>query len=273
MTNDMVERCREALEFPDAACQKLYEQAKSRQWRIDIDIDWHEIDLRQLPASIRGAMATVYSQVRFAEMFELVHVAKLLGQTDAVWARMIAATQLADESRHVEFFSRTIASLDMDANPSQNLVAFSQALDGATSAEEGFLGSQIILESFAHAIFQNAARLASRARASTVKLPGSMAAVRFVDSMTKFIGGDEARHVAFGVLYLKQRWPALSLAQRENMQQCAQRWSAMLDAVLVEVSPALAVLGLRGSELIALAAQTRRRHFAAIGLEPDIGAT
>jgi hypothetical protein len=266
MSDALVERCREALVFPDGASAKLYEQAKNRQWRIDADIDWRELDLRKLAPSVRSAMATVYSQVRFAEMFELVHAAKLLAQSEEPWVRMMVATQVADESRHVEFFSRTIASLDMDAEPSPHLVAFCRELDQTVAAEEGFLGSQIILESYAHALFQDAARLARLARNRAISLPGSEAALRFVDCMTKFIAGDEARHVAFGVLHLRARWPALTPPQCERLRRLAADWSALLDAVLRDIAPALTAIGLSSSSLICRAGELRRRHLLAIGL-------
>jgi hypothetical protein len=264
VTDDLLERCREALAFPDAACLKLYEQAKHNRWRIDQDIDWRELDLRVIAPSIRRAMATVYAQIRYAEMFGLVHVAKTLAQTDAAWTRLLIAAQVADESQHVEFFSRVMALLGMDAEPSPSLVAFGEELDRAASIEEAFLGGQLLLESFAQTIFHDTASLSKRARENAIRFPGSLPASRLVECVTNFVARDEARHVAFGVLFLRRRWPELSAAERERMQQSATRWSAMLDAILADIAPELARLGLSCTQLTEHVEQTRRRHLRQI---------
>jgi hypothetical protein len=92
-------------------------------------------------------------------------------------------------------------------------------------------------------------------------------ALRFVDCVTRYVGADEARHVAFGVLYLKRRWPELPAPERDALRAHAKRWSALLDAVLLDVSSELETLGLDAADLTARARQTRHRHLTAVGIE------
>jgi hypothetical protein len=269
MTLDLLERCRgDALSFPDAASAKLYRLAMQKQWRVDADVDWREFDLRRLPPSIRRAMATVYSQVRFIEASGLVHVAGLLERTEEPWARLMLSLQVADESRHIEFFSKALAMLDMDAAPSAHLLALCRELDDAATVEEGLLGTQIIMESCAHALFHDAARLTRLARARAIAMPGSAGALRFVDCMAKLIGGDEARHVAFGVMQLRRKWVGLPPSRREHLQKCAVRWTGLLDAALLDIAPALGTLGLDAARMTAHAARTRHRQLLAVGWAP-----
>ena len=67
-------------------------------------VTWAELDLSLLLAHGRRAMASTYTQLQYDEMSGLVQTAGAASRMSEGWARMIGASQVTDEARHVEFF-------------------------------------------------------------------------------------------------------------------------------------------------------------------------
>src|SRR6188768_2266571 len=112
MIADLFHQLQDGCHFPDDACRKLYERAKNEQWRVDHDIDWSRLQIEDLGAQIRQAMAVVYGQLLFGEVIALHAISRAVDTgLPALWIKLFGATQIMDEARHVEFFSRVTAKL------------------------------------------------------------------------------------------------------------------------------------------------------------------
>ena len=137
-----------------------------------------------------------------------------------------------------------MVALGEEVHVSERLLEFAEDVAGSDTPDEAFLGTQVVLEGFAQAVFVEGSLLASRVAGSAVRLPGTDVAVRFLRTIGRYIGADEARHVAFGVRYLRERLLQLGGKRRDVLQRRAEAWSAMLDGAVEEMSKPLEVLGI-----------------------------
>ena len=258
---------RSALSFPDATCERLYAAAKRKPWSVDSDIDWDRMRLGRLAPSIRRAMAEVYVQICHGEVTGLVLTSGAVDRTPHLWAKLFGATQIADEARHVEFFSRVIAELDQVAPVHGATTAFAESLSSCAEPEEVLLGVQVILETFAQAIFSEGAKLGKQAAATAIRMPGFEDAKYFLASLADYVGKDEARHVAFGVAYVRLCWADMSSARRDALQLKAEAWMQMLGDLIGATSGPMARLGVQENALRDRVVRACHAHFRLIGLE------
>src|SRR5262245_25029246 len=214
------------------ALLKLYAKGKQRQWDAETRIDW-SLDLdpenpEQLPDEsipifgsavfqrlTNGEKATLrrhfqswqLSQFLHGEQGALVCTAKIVQQVPRMDAKFYAATQVIDEARHVEAYSRLLHDKFELAYPITPTLQ--RLLDDVLSDSRWdmtYLGMQVLIEGLALAAFAQIRDQAQNPLAAAVNA---------------YVMQDEARHVAFGRLALRDFYPELTQAERDEREEFA----------------------------------------------------
>ncbi|HEV8299127.1 MAG TPA: ferritin-like domain-containing protein [Acidimicrobiales bacterium] len=220
--------------------ETLYERAKRNQWNAETDIDW-SIDVdpervlsiltdgrgESVPRSIRehpdlpmrlwnekewtrfGVESVNWrlSQFLHGEQGALVCTAKIVETVPWIDAKYYAATQVMDEARHVEVFGRYLDTKLAGRYPiNPHLRMLLDDIINDNRWDMTYLGMQIMVEGLALAAF------------------GFM--YQFCDDpllkqILRYVMADEARHVAFGVLSLKEFYGSLTEAEIRERQEFA----------------------------------------------------
>jgi len=228
------------------ALSKLYEKAKTSQWNVSTDIDWSiggQIDMARDPnnplnslgrtdegifgrlndeqrATIGHAgMAWTLSQFMHGEQGALVCTAKIVESVPWIDAKYYAATQVMDEARHVEVYSRYLREkLEWEFPINVHLRELLDTIVSDPRWDFTYLGMQIMVEGLALAAFG---------------FQYQMSPDPLLKQITKYVMADEARHVAFGVLSLKEAYTQLSAAEiRERQEFCYEAAIRMRDRFL-----------------------------------------
>ena len=218
----------------------LYEKAKRSQWNAQTDLDWSiEVDQEQLArqqgvlgddvlgilgVDLKGTPMAKWgdkewinfqiesqnwslSQFMHGEQGALICTAKIVETVPWIDAKYYAATQVMDEARHVEVFSKY---LDEKMNGHYPINSHLKMLldDIITDSrwDMTYLGMQIMVEGLALAAFGMAYQ--------TTTEP-------LFKQLLKYVMSDEARHVAFGVLSLREYYKELSDAEMKDRQEFA----------------------------------------------------
>ncbi|MCZ9351179.1 ferritin-like domain-containing protein [Streptomyces mutabilis] len=208
----------------------LYQRGKDRQWdavrRIDWDVDVDPADPLGTPDAALPLYGTPYwdrlgterrdelrqhfaswqfSQFLHGEQGAMVCSARIVESAPDLDAKFFAATQTMDEARHVEIFSRFLRekiSLTYPINDSLRTLLDDTLRDSRWDMP--YLGMQVLVEGLAMAAF-------GLLRDTTSEpLPRRLLA---------YVMQDEARHVAFGRMALRDHYRALGaaeLAEREE---------------------------------------------------------
>ncbi|MCX5384764.1 ferritin-like domain-containing protein [Streptomyces sp. NBC_00083] len=216
--------------------QRLYQRAQEQQWSAAEDLDWTQAvpfgaplpdgtdfaraSFEASPMAVRGRpmwdtfrwelQSWLVSQFLHGEQAALAAAARLVQELPDVEAKLCAASQVADEARHVEVFSRYLR--EKIPQP----YAINEALhalleDVLTDARWDItaLGMQIVVEALAMAAF---------------RLAGTTFHDPLIRRIAALVARDEARHVSFGVLSLRGVYRELTAAER------ADREDMVLDA-------------------------------------------
>lgn len=247
---------------------KLQRQAAARRWSVETALDWSELKLGLLPSRIQSAMAHVYSHVLQAEMFGLdaAHRAHELAPTCSL--REFGATQVADETRHVTFFRQIAERLGANVSNSATLSALEDDLASVWDYDELILHAQI-LEVAAQTLFIGTGKHGLALMSDALRLPGTRSTAILLEAIMKLVGGDEARHVAFGMHVLKTRLPGHTPASRRRLELRARRYSRDVLDALLEVHSSFEVLGLPVANLRDRIWTAERRRMAVLAF--DIG--
>jgi hypothetical protein len=222
-----------------AGLAKLYERAKTSQWNGATDLDWSiEVDVEQVAHTMQVTMAPFrarltdlpgsplkswgdkewitlgveafrwrMSQFLHGEQGALVCTAKIVETVPWIDAKYYAATQVMDEARHVEVFARYLdTKLDgrFPVNPNLQLLIDDVLRDNRWDMT--YMGMQIMIEGLALAAF------------------GFMHQVTdepLLKKLLRYVLSDEARHVAFGVLSLKEYYEGLDGREIRERQEFA----------------------------------------------------
>lgn len=217
----------------------LYEKGKDKQWNTQTRIDWsHEVDTANQEMApdeilpIFGSpqwdkmsraekdearhhyVAWTNSQFLHGEQGALVCSAKIVETVPDIDAKFYAATQTMDEARHVETYAKFVndkLGLAYPINPSL------QALLDQTISDPRwdftYLGMQVMIEGVALAAF-------SMIRDFTGDPLGK--------SINAYVMQDEARHIAFGRLALKDAYVDLTEAERREREEFVVEASYLL---------------------------------------------
>jgi P-aminobenzoate N-oxygenase AurF len=211
---------------------KLYAKGKAKQWDADSRIDWSQ-DLdpenpEQLPdESIPIFGSPVFSRLTAAEkamlrrhfqswqLSQFLHgeqgalicTAKIVQQVPSIDAKFYAATQVVDEARHVEAYSRLLHDKFELAYPITPTLQ--RLLDDVLSDarwDMTYLGMQVLIEGLALAAFASIRDQSGNPLAAAVNA---------------YVMQDEARHVAFGRFALRDYYPTLTQAERDEREEFA----------------------------------------------------
>lgn len=210
----------------------LYEKGKNLQWNTNQRIDWSQ-DLdpenpQELPdesISIFGSdvwnkltakeranlrrhvQSWQLSQFLHGEQGALVCTAKIVQQVPSVDAKYYAATQVMDEARHVETYARLLHEKFELAYPiTPTLKRLLNDVLSDSRWDLTYLGMQVLIEGLALAAF---ASIRDQAKNSLAR------------AVNAYVMQDEARHVAFGRLALRDYYPQLTQAERDEREEFA----------------------------------------------------
>jgi hypothetical protein len=251
-----------------ASLLNLYEKGKERQWNGNTRIDW-SLDLdpenpQELPdelISIHGSeiwnrmtareradlrrhlQAQQLSQFMHGEQGALLCAAKIVQQVPSVDAKFYAATQVMDEARHVEVYARLLHEKFELAYPiTPTLKTLLDQVLSDARWDITYLGMQVLIEGLALAAFASIRDHAKNPLAAAVNA---------------YVMEDEARHVAFGRIALRDYYPHLSDTERDEREEFAvEACYLMRDRFLsVEVWE---TLGLPVDECVKMVQQSER---------------
>lgn len=217
----------------------LYNRGMASQWNSVTDLDWDtDVDPERLVATSTRPNATVelvraaaqlpgspfaswgerellelgvetykaqLSQFMHGEQGAMMAAAKIVETVPWIDARYYAATQTMDEARHTEVFARYLSTKLGDAYPmGQYLESQITALVEDARWDITYLGMQIVIESLALAAFGGMLK--------SIEEP-------LLRKLLRYVMSDEARHVAFGILSLKEYYEHLSGPELKDRQE------------------------------------------------------
>jgi hypothetical protein len=162
------------------------------------------------------------SQFLHGEQGALLATAKIVQAVPDEEAKWYAANQVADEARHVEVYHRYLTEKlgrSFEVNP--HLQSLLDDIISDSRWDITYLGMQIMVEGLALAAF------------GMVKL--QLPDEPLIQDITTRIMGDEARHVAFGVLSLEGLYDQMTEAERREREDfIIEATHLMRDRLLME---------------------------------------
>jgi len=219
---------------------KLYEKAKKAQWNAQTDLDWSiEVDQEKVvmanaeanpgqmqwdPAALVGTALETWDDKRFlqfgienqnwllsqfmhGEQGALLCTAKIVETVPWIDAKYYAATQVMDEARHVEVFSKYLDEKLSGHYPmNAHLGLLLDDIVADSRWDMTYLGMQIMVEGLALAAFG---------------FIHMMTTEPLLKKLLRYVMADEARHVAFGVLSLQEYYKELTAAELRERQEFA----------------------------------------------------
>jgi hypothetical protein len=217
---------------------KLYEKAKKAQWNAQTDLPWDTpVDQEQLV--IQNAMAQggfgagmdvsgtplekwgekefiqlgvemqnwTLSQFMHGEQGALICTAKIVESVPWIDAKYYAATQVMDEARHVEVFSKYLGEKLSGHYPiNAHLRMLLDDIIADSRWDITYLGMQIMVEGLALAAFG---------------FMHQMTTEPLLKQLLRYVMSDESRHVAFGVLSLQEYYQGLTESELRERQEFA----------------------------------------------------
>jgi len=210
----------------------LYEKGKRLQWNASERIDWSQDLDPENPAGLPDETVPIFgstvwdrltarektnvrrhfqawqlSQFLHGEQGALVCTAKIVQQVPSMDAKFYAATQVIDEARHVEAYSRLLHEkfeLAYPINPHLRRLLEQTLSDSRWDFT--YLGMQVLIEGVALAAFG---------------LIRDQSTNPLTAAVNAYVMQDEARHVAFGRLALRDYCPQLTQKERDEREEFA----------------------------------------------------
>jgi hypothetical protein len=225
---------------------RLYDKGTRKQWLAKERLDWSiEVDQSNplgLPddavaingspvwekmsdaerAEVHRHLASWrFSQFLHGEQGALVCTAKIVQTVPQLDAKFYAATQAIDEARHVEVYSRYLHDKIGLVYPlNHNLQSLLDDAITDSRWDMTYLAMQVLIEGLALAAFGIIRNTAEEPLARAVNA---------------YVMQDEARHVAFGRLALRDHYPQLTDAERDEREEfCVEACYRMRDRFLAE---------------------------------------
>jgi hypothetical protein len=214
---------------PRRRLSRLYENAKRDQWnstdRLDwsIDVDpekglvpdagigiygtpiWERLDEKQIQHLRKEAITWQLSQFLHGEQGALLATAQIVDSVPWFEGKQYGATQVMDEARHVEVYRRyLLEKLGHEYPVNDQLKSLLDQILVDSRWDMKFLGMQIIVEGLALAAF------------GVIRDTATCPLLR---DLTAAVMEDESRHVAFGVLSLREFYEDLSEAERTEREE------------------------------------------------------
>ena len=208
----------------------LYEKGKQKQWntndRLDwsIDVDpgseqngpdyyipiygsdmWDGMDEKARYELRRHMAAWMNSQFLHGEQGALICASKIVPTVPDMDCKFYAATQVMDEARHVETYSRYLREKTQLAYPiNPHLKSLLQDVVADPRWDMLCLGMQVMIEGLALAAFA---------------LIRDFSEEPLGKALNTYVMQDEARHVAFGRLSLREYYPQLTEQERDEREE------------------------------------------------------
>jgi hypothetical protein len=167
--------------------------------------------------------AWTVSQFLHTEQGALACAAKIVQAVPWIDAKFYASTQVVDEARHMEVYSRYLRDkMEMYFPPNLYLTGLLEDVVADSRWDFTYLGMQVIIEGVALAAFG---------------LEYQLSPDPLLKQITRYVLADEARHVAFGVLSLREAYRDMTVAEiRERQEFCFEAALKMRERYLpVEV--------------------------------------
>jgi hypothetical protein len=206
----------------------LYEKAKREQWNSTTQLAWDtDVDCEQpiVPQTFNpladygpykllnerervrlrhAQISNQLSQFLHGEQGALIVASQLVAACPWMDAKYYAGSQTMDEARHVEVFSRYVhekLEWEWPINPSLKELLDATIQDSRWDFK--FLGMQVIIEGLAMAAFGSLYRVAEEP---------------LVKDLLHYVMKDESRHVAFGVLALRDYYRELPESEMKDRE-------------------------------------------------------
>lgn len=219
--------------------RRLYVKATEQQWIASRDIDWDQpIDMEKFSSTpisstipfercsyfkslpeetryevTRRGVAFRLSNFLHGEQGALMVASQLVNAVPHTDAKFYAATQTMDEARHVEVFARYLDKLGMRRPIAAGLKDVLDETLKTGNWMHKLVGMQIVVEGLALFAFR-------RMR--------NMTEEPLLRELLMYVSRDEARHHAYGVLYIEKCVPLLSDAERTELEDFALEASRIL---------------------------------------------
>lgn len=210
--------------------QKQWDQATRIDWSVDVDPThpampdnaigifgspmWDRMTQDERATYRHHLAAWVNSQFLHGEQGALVCTAKLVQSVPGIDQKFYGATQVMDEARHVEIYDRYLREkIGLRYPVNTHLQTLLEQVIRDSRWDLTFLGMQIMIEGLALAAF------AMQRDFSNEPLSRELNA---------YVMADEARHVAFGRLALREVYPELTQPEREERQEFVVEASRLL---------------------------------------------
>jgi hypothetical protein len=208
----------------------LYQKGKDKQWdstkRIDwsqeVDPDnpaglpprlnpiattpmWEKMNLEEQKEAFRHIAAWQFSQNLHGEQGAMICAARIVESVPDIDSKFYSATQTMDEARHAETFARLLREkigMYYPINPHLKALLDNTLCDSRWDMP--YLGMQVLIEGLAQAAFG---------------IFRDMSRQPLIKQVLAYVMEDEARHVAFGRMALRDYYKGLSsyeLAEREE---------------------------------------------------------
>ena len=218
--------------------RKLYEKAKTGQWNGSTDLDWStSVDIEKTITADQlligsGIDPSLYantplakwndkewlefgiesrrwtlSQFLHGEQGAMLVASQLVSCAPTYDAKLYASTQVMDEARHVEVFARYLhEKLGGEYQVNAHLRMLLDDIVSDSRWDMTYLGMQIMVEGLDLAAFGFMHQLTQEP---------------LLKQLLRYVMSDEARHVAFGVLSLKEVYDQMSDAEIKDRQEFA----------------------------------------------------
>jgi len=168
---------------------------------------WNRLSEKERANVRRHFQSWQLSQFMHGEQGALVCTAKIVQQVPSMDAKFYAATQVVDEARHVEAYSRLLhEKFELVYPINRHLQSLLEQTIRESRWDFTYLGMQVLVEGVALAAF------------GTIR---DHAQNRLAASVNAYVMQDEARHVAFGRLALADYYPHLSEKERDEREEFA----------------------------------------------------
>ncbi|HEY7957157.1 MAG TPA: ferritin-like domain-containing protein [Polyangia bacterium] len=206
----------------------LYEKAKREQWngatylpwQTSVDPEaplmpdennpiygthiWNKLDKGEQGRFRRESYSWLLSQFLHGEQGALVTAAQLVNTVPWIDAKYYAATQVVDEARHVEVYERYLREkVELVYPINVNLKTLLDQVLCDSRWDMKYLGMQIIIEGLALASF---------------RMIHDFTVEPLIKELIHMVMRDEARHVAFGVLSLREFYEQ-ELSEKERRER------------------------------------------------------
>ncbi len=219
-------------DYTDGRAQllRLYDKGTRKQWigsdRLDwtLEVDpespvgmpddihplfgtpwWEKMTRQERNEAKRHVEAWRFSQFMHGEQGALICTAKIVQTVPDIDSKFYAATQVIDEARHVEVYSRYLHEKVQLVYPlNKNLQSLLDDVIQDSRWDMTYLGMQVLIEGLALAAF------------GVIR---NMATEPLGRALNAYVMQDEARHVTFGRLALRDFYPQLTQAERDEREE------------------------------------------------------